>query len=113
MEAKILDASGCATSAAKEASKWAGFVEPKGSHPYFGWIDMAGDPATVRVDLVAGVARDARTGRFMIILSQAGMAPSISDRDAFRLFKRLGWTVPEPEEARPQINSGKSLASIR
>lgn len=76
-------------------SRWEGLIPPKGSNPFFGWVDLAGEPATIRVEMIAAVAKDARTGRFMIILANAGVAPSISDNDAYLLLRRLGWSLED------------------
>jgi hypothetical protein len=63
----------------------------KGS-PWFGWVDAAGDAHTVRLDLIAALARDARTGRYVILLTNCGAAPAMGDRDAARLMQRMGWS---------------------
>lgn len=89
----LITPGGAAVETIADNTRWKGLTEPKGSSPWFGWIDMAGEPATVRVELVAAVAKDARSGRFVIILSNAGISPSITDADAYRLMRRLGWTV--------------------
>jgi hypothetical protein len=82
---------------ATPANRWEGLVPPKGSSPFFGWIDLAGEPASVRVEFIAAVAKDARSGRFMIVMANAGVAPSISDGDAYQLLRRLGWSLePAP-----------------
>ena len=91
MDGTVLDAGGVPA----KPSRWDGMQEPKGSSPYFGWIDASGDPATIRVDLIAAVARDSRTGRFVIIMANAGATPTITDQDAYRLMRRMGWTVEE------------------
>lgn len=95
----LLDAAGAAVPESKPENRWEGLIEPKGSSPYFGWIDAIGDPVTIRLELVAALARNARTGRFVIILAQAGMAPDIGEDDAYRLMRRLGWSLKDGKKA--------------
>jgi hypothetical protein len=82
-----------ATGAPAPSSRWERFQPPKGSSPFFGWIDAAGDPNTVRLESIVTVAKDQRTGRWGIILSGCGMIPTIDEQNAFRLMRRMGWTV--------------------
>jgi hypothetical protein len=89
----LLTAGGAPVEETPQESQWQGFIPPKGSSPYFGWIDLAGEPATIRVELIAAVAKDARTQRFVVIMANAGASPTISDRDAYLLLRRLGWTM--------------------
>lgn len=92
-DAKLLDGSGAPVSRQDLDSRWSGVVAPKGSHPFFGWTDLAGDPVTVRVDAIAALTRDARNGQYVVILQNSVASPYLRDVDALRLMKRLGWSV--------------------
>lgn len=72
-----------------------GLTEPKGMSPFFGWIDPAGDPCTVRVEAIQAVLRDARTKRMVLLLENTPHAPALEDVDAMRLMRRMGWHVAE------------------
>lgn len=78
--------------AAAKDEKW---LEPKGSSPYFGWIDDRGDSNTVRIEGISAVVRDARTGRYAILMANCPISLTIADTDAYRLMRRLGWTLQE------------------
>lgn len=71
------------------------YEPPKGSSPFFGWVDAAGDPSSVRYDDITALLRDSRSGRFVMLIRQTQFVPQISDRDAERLMKRMGWTKEE------------------
>jgi hypothetical protein len=68
------------------------YEPPKGSSGFFGWVDIAADPCSIRFDDIIAVLRNQQTGRFMILLRNCPLTPTISDRDAERLMKRMGWT---------------------
>ena len=40
-----------------------------------------------------GVGEECPYGPIVIILAQAGMAPDIGEDDAYRLMRRLGWSL--------------------
>lgn len=94
---EILDPRGVPTTFMRSALE-----PPKGSSPWFGWIDPAGDPCSVKMDTISAVVRDARSGRFIILLQNTNMVPALSDEDAMRLMKRFGWT-----ETQQHVNGTK------
>lgn len=71
------------------------YEPPKGSSPFFGWIDTGGDPNSVKYEKILATFRDSRTGRFVIMVEGVQQVVPISDRDAERLMKRMGWTKEE------------------
>lgn len=81
----LLDGSG---NAARVTTNW---KTPDDSNKFFGWIDFSGDPNTIRFDDVVSVIRDIRTGKMVVLLRNCQFAPQISDSDAFRLMRRMGW----------------------
>jgi hypothetical protein len=64
---------------------------PDDSNKFFGWIDFAGDPNTIRYEDIVGMVRDTRSMKMTVILKNCQYAPQISDTDAFRLMRRMGW----------------------
>lgn len=89
----LLDAAGAPVPEPPKESTWYGMIEPHKGSPCFGYFDNQGDPVTLRVESIVALARDARTGRFVVVLSGAGFAPAMRDEDAHRLMRRLGWST--------------------
>lgn len=68
------------------SSEW---EAPKGSSPYFGFLDSKGGFNTIKIESIIALHPNPN-GMFVVHLGTANMVMDASD--GFRLMKRLGWS---------------------
>jgi hypothetical protein len=63
---------------------------PRGSTPYFGFMDDAGGFNTIAIESI-GMVASTNNGKFLVV-TKGGQQMTLPATEGFNLMKRLGWS---------------------